>query len=167
MKTKIIGMILIAILAVYLIGCGLGKPNRESEVQIPEDAFEYNGVIVSVKDKNMDNVFAAFGEPEKKEGDSPGFFYVFDSGQVDVTSYIINQINEEEREEFPCAIFVRDENIKTAREIHVGSTVEEVKAAYGEKEIESDHGETVLSYSFEDFTIDFYLDGTVTQIRYA
>lgn len=66
-KTKIIGMILIAILTVSLIGCGLGKPNRESEVQIPEDAFEYNGVIVSVKDKNMDNVFAAFGEPEKKK----------------------------------------------------------------------------------------------------
>lgn len=167
MKTKLIGMILISLLTVSIVGCGLGGSKGASADSSQDAAFEYNGVTVSIKDENMNNVFEAFGQPETKEGDKPGFYYTFDSGLVGVSSYIINEIDEENRQEFPDMISIKDENIKTSKGISVGSTEEEVKAAYGETQGVSIDSMNILTYSFDDYTISFVIDQTVSEIKYT
>ena len=130
------------------------------------DASEYNKVTVSIKDKNMDNVFAAFGEPEITEGDRPGYYYTFDSGMVGVSSYIINEIDEERRQEYPAMISIKDEKIKTSKSIHIGSTEEEVRNAYGITEDNAIDGERFLMYSFDGYEIVFMIDEKVVEIQY-
>lgn len=166
MKTRITGMLLIVLFTLSLMGCSFGK-SKQTANSSNDAAFEYNGVTVSIRDENMDNVFAAFGEPESKEGDNPGFYYTFDSGKVGVSSYIINQIDDEKRQEFPDMISIKDENIKTSKGISVGSTEEEVKAAYGETTGVAIDSMNILTYSYDDYIISFIIDQTVSEIKYT
>ncbi|MBO4911766.1 MAG: hypothetical protein J5504_03500 [Butyrivibrio sp.] len=163
---------LVVILLLLMIMCTMnacnfgGKSAGKDGDSLPDDAIEYNGVTVSINDENMDNVFAAFGEPESTEGDRPGYYYTFDSGLVGVSSYIINELSEEDMQEYPDLISIRDEKIKTSKGIGVGSTEEEVKAAYGKNEAISVDSMNILTYSFKDYTLVFVIDGTVTEIQY-
>ncbi|MBR4669908.1 MAG: DUF4309 domain-containing protein [Butyrivibrio sp.] len=165
MKDKIIKILSVTLLILSLVGCSFGG-SKQSAASSHDDEIEYNGVIVSINDENMDNVFAAFGEPENTEGDRPGYYYTFDSGLVGVSSNIINEIDEESRQEYPDLISIRDENIKTSKGIHVGSSEDEVKAAYGDTDVISFNGMNVLNYTFDDFTLVFVIEGAVTEIQY-
>ena len=166
-KKNLVVLLLLTMIVGMLNACNFkGKAGGKDADSSNDDAIEYNGVTVSINDESMDNVFAAFGEPENTEADRPGYYYTFDSGLVGVSSNIINELSEEDRQEYPDLISIKDENIKTSKGISVGSTEEEVIAAYGKTEAISFDSMNILNYSFDNYTMAFVIDGTVTEIQY-
>ncbi|MBO4457556.1 MAG: DUF4309 domain-containing protein [Butyrivibrio sp.] len=161
-KNNPVVLLLLILIMGTVSACGFGGKSDDDA-----SALEYNGVTFSIKDENMDNVYAAFGEPEDTEGDRPGYYYTFDSGMVGVSSFIINEIYEDRRQEFPDMISIKDERIKTSKGIGVGSAEEEVKTAYGKAEAFDLDGMSILSYSFDGYQMVFVVDKTVVEIQYV
>lgn len=129
------------------------------EPMVPDNSFEYNGKTVSVND-DIDTILSVIGTEENQTGDESGNIYYIDTDRMVLFTEEVDGVKSLGQ------LTIHDENVKTARGISVGSTEEEVRAAYGEPSSETMEGSHILNYDFEDCGITFALDEKVVAITY-
>ena len=181
MKKKLLCILVSCMLTMSLFaGCGSSDApagneestpvtSLESSQQAVEDhatdagyVYSQNGIDVAVNGE-MTPIVDAWGEPDKYfESEScafQGMDKVYTYGSVVINTY------PKEGEDYVLAIQLIDDTITTAEGIYIGSSKEEVVAAYGTAASETDvalvyeKGECQLTFFFED--------NYVTNITYA
>lgn len=141
-----------------------GEADSDSEEAASSDAyvFEYNGIVIEMN-AHADEVIAALGgNPTYFEAPScayEGMDKVYTYNSIVVRSYT------RDGEDFIAAVELKDDTVATAEGIRIGSTEEEVRAAYGEDGTE---GTTGIEYTRGDSFISFiFEDGKVVAITYT
>ncbi len=144
---------------------------------LQDDQFRYDGKVFSVMDDV--NAFAEIIDDSKTENYEEQTFYHTEDGLVSLETL------EKDGTELPIIIIITGEGIATNRNISVGSFIDEVKAAYGEPNVEPTkvygpdnkelsreevielYGEELI-YDLGDITITFIVtDGLVSSISYT
>lgn len=185
MKKRIISVLVCCMMGVGLFaGCGSSNapagngdtapavseevPAESSQPAVEEPAadagyvYTQGGVDVAVKGL-MDPIVDAWGEPDKYfESEScafQGMDKVYTYGSVVINTYPEND------KDYVLTIELKDDTITTAEGIYIGSSKDDVIAAYGTATTETDvafvyeKGECQLTFFFED--------DCVTNITYA
>ena len=141
----------------------------DASYTIPESdlSFEYNGKSVSVKNDAKKNI-EALGNPTE-EKTSPynelDKSYIFGNAPDSIELLTIKDKTQ--------AIVIHDSNVKTSRGIGVGSTCDDVIAAYGGKAPTGVDGIDIsikFSYSYKNYSVSFDIDDkdrVVTAITYS
>ena len=157
-----------------MVGCGNsgdtnntgdGKDTQQGStnegVKADGFAFKYNGTDI-VPNAKMEPITTALGEPTKYfESDSCAFQgkdKVYTYGSVVINTYPDNEVD------YVYTIELKDDTVQTPEGIYIGSSVDDVKAKYGEPA--NDTG-VALVYEKGTSTLNFgYADGVVTSIVY-
>lgn len=137
---------------------------------LTDDVVVIKGKTLSVLD-NMNSVLDVLGKPSKKDSESaPIFSYCFHKNDIQISSV------SADNSEYPYSFMFQDKNVSTARGIKVGSSADEVIAAYGEPGESIDNHDdnfdldfTNLLYSFENdkYNLTFTIsNGKVEQFLY-
>lgn len=124
--------------------------------------FTYNGTKFGV-DMAVDGVVSKLGEPKDKYTSKSCAF----GGEDTVYYYSSIQIstNNEQGYERIYSIYLEDDLVSTEKGIYIGSTADQVKAAYGEADAAS--SDACLIYSKDGMSLRFNLkDGKVSSILY-
>lgn len=129
------------------------------EPALPDSSFEYNGKVASIND-DIETILGVISTEENQTGDTSGNIYYIDTDRMVLFTEEIDGVKT------PAQLTVHDENLKTSKGISVGSTEEEVKAAYGEPASEAIEGNHILNYEFGDCGITFALEDKVVAITY-
>lgn len=173
MKKRLFCILLALSMAAALAGCG-GDPGAQntggqaspSQSGGQAGSFTFtvssaNGYAVAIDD-NMADVLAALGEPMSYyEAASCGFegmdkFYTY-------SGFIISTTPGEDLQDYVSSIRLTDDSVTTPEGVHVGSSADEVTAAYGE----GSRTENVISYTKGSSSMNFILeDGKVVSIEY-
>jgi len=126
-----------------------------------DEYIEYNGNKVSLDD-DVQTILDAFGVPDTMEFDNPGYIYTFNS------SNIVFFTDELDSVEIPSQIIIDDNNVKTSKGICIGSTMDELKAAYGAKADSDMEASNMCTYTFNNCRISFVINDndTVTEMIY-
>ncbi|MBQ8625768.1 MAG: hypothetical protein IJ419_06390 [Agathobacter sp.] len=158
---------------VLCVGCGNsgstnntgdGKDTQQgstNDVKADGFVFVYNGTDI-VPNAKMEPIVTALGEPTKYfESDSCAFQgkdKVYTYGSVVICTYPENEVD------YVYTIELKDDTVQTKEGIYIGSSVDDVKAKYGEPA--KDTG-SALVYEKGTSTLNFgYADGVVTSIVY-
>ena len=120
-----------------------------------EDAsFEFNGNTITFTD-DLETVKTALGKPSSEDqasnSDDPSdrtYSYGEYPNVVELT--VIGGKMD--------SIMIYDSSIKTSRGISMGSTAEDVIAAYGDAEVSKLDGSTEIDYDFGNFMMIFFVD---------
>lgn len=172
------------ILAVLLYGCskenipddtGLpddepvaGKESKPADTGSTEDAadpgyvFEYNGVTIQMN-TDVKPVLEALGEAQQYfEAESCAF------KGLDKTWYYsgfeLTTYPKDENTDYISSVYFRDDSVSTPEGIYIGSTVEEMLAAYGD---DYKGGNNSYTYEKGESSITFIAeDGEITAITY-
>lgn len=173
---KLAVLLCTALLASSLcVACGGSgdSSNKNSEAQSEQQqggaqeekvegfAYVMNGTEI-IPNAKMEPIVAALGEADSFfESDSCAFQgkdKVYTYGSVVINTYPENEVD------YVYTIELKDDTVSTAEGIYVGSSVEDVKAKYGEPK--EDTG-VALVYEKGTSTLNFsYEDGAVTSIVY-
>ena len=124
--------------------------------------FTYNGTQFGV-DMAVEGVLTKLGQPKDKYTSKSCAF----GGEDTVYYYSSIQIstNNEQGYERIYSIYLEDDLVSTEKNICIGNTVDQVKAAYGEADAVS--SDSCLIYSKDGMTLRFNLtDGKVSSILY-
>jgi hypothetical protein len=124
--------------------------------------FTLNGVTVSVN-AAMAPIAEALGEPtsyfESESCAFQGLDKTYTYGSVVISTYPVDG------EDFVYTIELKDDTVETTEGICIGSTKDDVTAAYGTASSETD---TALSYEKDDSVLAFIFDGdSVANITYT
>jgi ABC-type oligopeptide transport system substrate-binding subunit len=124
--------------------------------------FTLNGVTVSAN-AAMAPIAESLGEPtsyfESESCAFQGLDKVYTYGSVVISTYPVDGVD------FVYTIELKDDTVETPEGICIGSTKDDVTAAYGTATTESD---TALSYEKEDCVLAFIFDGdSVANITYT
>lgn len=125
--------------------------------------FTYNATQFGV-DMAVDSVLTKLGEPKDKAVSASCAF----GGEDTVYYYSSIQIstNDEQGYERIYSIYLEDDLVSTEKNICIGNTADQVKAAYGEADAAS--SDACLIYSKDGMSLRFNLkDGKVTSILYT
>ncbi len=129
-------------------------------------AFTYEGVDVVVgTDMNslVDSLASVAGEPQYFEaascaGDGMSKTYTYKGGSFSIST------NPSGNQDIISSVMLNDDTVSTAEGICIGSTADEITAAYGEATSSTD---TTMTYEKGSSTIVFVLsDGKVSNIIY-
>ncbi len=159
--------------AALCVGCGnSGNTNETGEgkstqqgsannVKADGFVFTYNGTDI-VPNAKMEPITTALGEPTKYfESESCAFQgkdKVYTYGSVVINTYPDSDVD------YVYTIELKDDTVQTKEGIYIGSSVDDVKAKYGEPA--EDTG-TALVYEKGTSTLNFgYADKVVTSIVY-
>lgn len=126
---------------------------------LTDDIIVIDGKTLSIND-NMDSVLNVLGKPSKKDSEcAPIISYHFHKADIQISSVTADN------SEYPYSFMFQGKNISTARGIQVGSSKDEVIAAYGEPgESVDNHDDnfdidsTSLMYSFENGKYDLTIE---------
>lgn len=143
---------------------GDGKDTQQdsaNDVKADGFVFAYNGTDL-VPNAKMEPIVTALGDPTKYfESDSCAFQgkdKVYTYGSVVICTYPENEAD------YVYTIELKDDTVQTKEGIYIGSSVDDVKAKYGEPA--NDTG-SALVYEKGTSTLNFgYADGVVTSIVY-
>lgn len=148
MKKKLISLMLVVMICMFsLIACGgddSGDGNKDGNdgnaANTPSGSssgytFEYKGTSISV-DSDIDAILEKIGEPSSKfeapscAGQGTDFIYTYSGFEIDTSpsESITNAI---------AAIIIVSDEVETPEGITIGSTKEDVEAAYGTDYTES------------------------------
>lgn len=124
--------------------------------------YTLNGVEVFANEK-MSAIVDQLGEPtsyfESESCAFQGLDKVYTYGSVVISTY------PQDGEDFVYTIELKDDTVETAEGICIGSSKDDVVAAYGTAASETD---TALTYQKDDCVLAFILDGdSVTNITYT
>lgn len=171
-KFAAISMALIMVLALCACGGNAGTPNTPNNTTAPNVnsgsttpagyTFTYNGYQFGV-DMVADAPIANLGTPKDQYTSESCAF----GGEDTVYYYSSIQVstNNEYGYERIYSIYLEDDLVSTEEGICVGSTAEDVKAAYGEPGDKSTN--VCLIYEKDGMTLNFNLvDGVVSTILY-
>lgn len=125
--------------------------------------FTYNGTQFGV-DMAMEGVLAKLGDPNDKAVSASCAF----GGEDTVYYYNSIQIstNDEQGYERIYSIYLSDDLVSTEKNICIGNTADQVKAAYGEADAAS--SDSCLIYTKDGMSLRFNLkDGKVSSILYT
>lgn len=138
--------------------------DNASEVAQPPTGYYFtlNGVTVFANAK-MAPIAEALGEPtsyfESESCAFQGLDKVYTYGSVVISTYPENE------QDFVYIIELKDDTVETTEGICIGSTKDDVVAAYGQATSETD---TALSYQKDDCILAFIFDGdSVSNITYT
>jgi hypothetical protein len=140
-----------------------GAENTETGTETPSGYyFTLNGVTVSANAK-MAPIAEALGEPtnyfESESCAFQGLDKVYTYGSVVISTYPVDG------EDFVYTIELKDDTVETTEGICIGSTKDDVTAAYGTATTETD---TAYSYEKDDCVLAFIFDGdSVSSITYT
>lgn len=185
MKKKLCSILVSSMLVLGLFaGCGSDKPAgsqnaapaasgeiaaSESSQGTPEEVtsnpgyvYSQGGVDVAVNG-SMSPIVDAWGEPDKYfESEScafQGMDKVYTYGSVVINTY------PEDGKDYVLTIELKDDTITTAEGVYIGSSKDDVVAAYGTAVSET---EVALVYEKGDCQLTFFFeDNCVTNITYA
>lgn len=124
--------------------------------------FELNGVTIAMN-AEMAPIVEALGEADSYfESEScafQGLDKVYAYGSVQISTYPVDGVD------YVYTVVLKDDTVETPEGIMIGSATEDVIAAYGDADTQTD---TALSYTKDDSILAFILDnGTVTDITYT
>ena len=126
----------------------------DANVSASEDSFEYAGKTISMMDdaKNVIDILNSVCTSDPKNSGENVYCYdtVDDQPQISVYTY------DKGEGEKVGSIEVIKEEIKTSKGIGIGSSLEDLKAAYGEPYYSEETIER-YDYDFGDVVIQFYL----------
>lgn len=170
MKKKLISLILVVLVCMFsLVACGGGddKGNDGNKggdaANTPGDAassggytFEYKGASISVNTA-IEPVIEKIGEPSSKfeapscAGQGTDFIYTYSGFEIDTSpaENITNAI---------AAIIIVSDEVETPEGITIGSTKEDVEAAYGTDYSESNG---MMTYAKGDMKLNFLIKNNV------
>lgn len=164
----------IVLASVILFGCtpiptdyetASTEATSDSSISLADDQFEFNGKTVSVLD-DVPYIFEVLGTPYKKEAfpephqDRVDYYYGSDD------KYVALNTGNIDGKDCPFYIIICDNNIKTSKGIGLGSTEDEVRAAYGEPTDSWEEGNHSISYDFERFELVFSFLDEVCSFEY-
>ena len=165
---KFAAIVLALSLMLALCACGgsgtppTTEPNKEVSTTPTGYLFTYNNYQFGV-DMAAEAVIEALGTPKDQYTSESCAF----GGEDTVYYYSSIQIstNNEDGYERIYSIYLEDDLVSTEKGICVGSTADDVKAAYGEPGDKS--SDACLVYEKDSMTLNFNLtDGVVTTILY-
>jgi hypothetical protein len=124
--------------------------------------FTLNGVIITAN-AEMAPIAEALGEPtsyfESESCAFQGLDKVYTYGSVVISTYPVDGVD------YVYTIELKDDTVETPEGLCIGSTKDDVTAAYGTATTESD---TALSYEKDDCVLAFIFDGdSVANITYT
>ena len=141
--------------------------DADSSASNSEDAsIEINGKKVSILDDlqtTMDALGTADGDPSSDA--SKALYYSFASGAIEYTTVKLDG------EELPLTLDIRSGDYKTSKGVGIGSTEDEVVAAYGEP-TKVDNGEELVAESSNGktpflYVTEYKLDGYTIVFKYS
>lgn len=135
--------------------------NAGSNSEKSEHVFVYNGVEVSVND-DMSDVLKALGAPKSYFEAASCAFDGLDKTYT-YSGFVITTRPEGEKD-YVNSILLTDDSVTTTKGIYIGSSRDDVVAAYGES---NNVVSTKLTYSDSGVSINFIIeDGKVISIEY-
>lgn len=145
-------------------GSSIVPVSSDSATVLSDDAFDLNGKTVSILDDTkgiLEAVRASYTDISDTDKDITYYDFCTDGGDslIHITSF------KSEGKESPIELVVQTPGIKTSRGIEIGSSKEDVIAAYGQPE--AGDSKDLLKYSFDGFSIQFTtFDDCVKYIYY-
>jgi hypothetical protein len=152
MKKSIITLLAI----ILLVGCGKSPTEKtdnyyfklsDHEISMGQDAKAFIASLGAPKDR-YSSPSCAF------EGDDT----VYDYGSYQITTFVTEGV-----EKF-TGVYLIDKTVSTSEGIHIGSSLDEMVAAYGDKYVES-YGSYTYSRNMTDLSF-VVVDDVVTSISY-
>ena len=171
-----------SVMVLGLVGCGKEPDSAQTVAKevltaTEEDSsFEYKGTTFSLNDDALaviDTISSkgTLYDPEGDEHENGVKMYDFDMDEENQKSSISVATFENDGKTAIGYVAGCTADFKTGKGIGVGSSLEEVKAAYGEPGIDNEYKNTTFMnpvYQFENFSIMFYLrDNRVDSIVYS
>ena len=138
----------------------------DSKSSASEDSFEFAGKTISMMDdpKNVIDILNSACTVDSKNSGKNAYCYDYDSENDEPTLSVYTY--EKDGADRIGSIEVIKEEIKTSKGIGIGSTLEDLKAAYGEPYYSEKTIER-YDYDFGDVVIQFYLkSGKVAYFSY-
>lgn len=164
---KKICVLLVSIaLVCCLVACETANPPLDSSdntanAEKSEHIFVYNGVNVSVND-DMSELLSKLGEPKSYFEAASCAFDGLDKTYT-YSGFVITTRPEGEKD-YVNSILLTDDSVTTTKGIYIGSSREEVVAAYGES---SGVVSSKLTYSDGSVSLNFIVEnGKVISIEY-
>lgn len=146
-----------------LPGQASGQPDSSQAVQAEKGGYVFtapNGSTVAIDD-DMAQVLEALGEPQSYF-EAPSC--AFEGLDKTYTYSGFTIITRPEETDLVTSILLTDDSTSTPEGVYIGSSAEEVAAAYGEAGQRTD---TLLSYTKDGTTLNFILEGgAVISIEY-
>lgn len=143
-------------------GNGAQNPGGSAEASSDAYVFTYNGIVIEMNAQADEIIAALGGDPSYFEAPScayEGMDKVYTYNSIVVRSYTRDGVD------YIAAVELKDDTVATAEGIRIGSTEEEVRAAYGEDGTEGASG---IEYTRGDSFISFiFEDGKVVAITYT
>lgn len=140
-----------------------GGPDSSQEVQVEDSGYVFtapNGSTVAIDD-DMATVLEALGEPQSYFEAASCAFEGLDKTYT-YSGFTI--VTRPEETDLVTSILLTDDSTATPEGVYIGSTAEDVTAAYGEAAGQTD---TLLSYTRGGTTLNFILSGgSVISIEY-
>ena len=165
MKRTVTLLACLALVCALLAGCGGGEkaaPAAESGGAGSRYTFAFRGTEVAVN-ADMAPLAEQLGQPtdyfEAESCAFQGLDKVYTYGGVIIRTY------PEDGKDLVLSVELRDDTVSTKEGVSIGSSLEDVTAAYGEPGEQTD---TALRYTDGDCTLTFLTeDGAVTDITYT
>lgn len=143
-------------------GNGAQNPGGSAEASSDAYVFTYNDIVIEMNAQADEIIAALGGDPSYFEAPScayEGMDKVYTYNSIVVRSYTRDGVD------YIAAVELKDDTVATAEGIRIGSTEEEVRAAYGEDGTEGASG---IEYTRGDSFISFiFEDGKVVAITYT
>lgn len=158
--------LIISAMVLTLVGGGLtGCGSVSGKLRSSDLSFDYNGKKVSVKNDAEKNI-EALGNPSEEQTSPNNEIdksYVFGSETDSIELLTINDKTQ--------SVVIHDSNVKTSRGIGVGSTYDDLIAAYGGIATTStDDVASKITYQYDNCSLSFEIDEknrVVTAITYS
>ena len=168
---RITALILILAASISLFSCTSGKGGNTETTPGENNVKTESKYIFTVENKNnfevkidqdMTEVLAALGEPLSYFEAASCAFEGLDKTYTYAGFTIMTRPDGDK--DYINAIFLTDDSLTTAKGIYIGSTADEVTAAYGE----ASKTDTLISYTDGNTTLNFVLkDSKVISIEYV
>ena len=173
-KRTIPTLLLASAMMITIVGCS-GAATEENTTEIEEasdsnsdntnheltdDAFLYNGNKISI----LNDATITLGnlgdyDADRSSTGSDYKNYSFDNGKIDFATNVIDG------KEAPVDIGIFSPDIKTSRDVGVGSTKDEITGAYGDPDTKTDDGLIyTIEYQFDTYNITFRFDDTKAKV---
>lgn len=155
-----LALVMVLSIGVMLTGCSSDDSGKGTSTNNePPFVFKANGTEVKFN-QLADSTIEALGTPLSKFEEASCAFngidktYMYQGFQL--VTYPANE------KDYISSVLIVDDSVSTAEGISIGSTLEEVKAAYGDAS-----GDSALSYTRGDTTLKIMIaDGKVSSIEY-